>query len=256
MGVKGASFATMFSQFVGCTLLLVGCGRGGNIAVSLRKFSPRFELYREIFRGGLPALLRQSFASVATICLNHVAGNFGDAAIAAISIVQRVTLIANSALLGFGQGFQPVCGFNYGARRYDRVKRAFWFCVKVAFSVMLAVGALGWFFAPEIITVFRDDPKVIEIGTLALRLQCLTYPLMGWVILNNMMLQTIGKAIQASVLAMARQGLFLLPPLFLLTPVLGVLSVQMSQPLADAGSFLLALWLGIGVLRGMKEEKT
>ena len=257
MGVSGAALATLISQFVSFCLLLVGCSRKGNIRISLSKISARSSFYVEIVRGGLPSLLRQGFSGIATICLNHVAGVYGIAVIAAVSIVQRVTLLASYALIGFGQGFQPVCGFNYGAKRYDRVKRAFWFCVRSSVVVLLFLAVVGFIYAPQIIALFRrDDPEVILIGALALRLQCLTFPLMSWVILNNMMLQTIGKAFKASLLAMARQGLFLLPVLFILTPRLGVLGIQMSQPISDVATFLLSIPLGLGVLKEMDSHKT
>jgi putative MATE family efflux protein len=255
MGVKGASLATMISQLVSCCLLLVGCAQKGNIRIDVRLFSPRLALYREIVRGGFPSFCRQGLSSVATICINQVAGGFGDEAIAAMSIVQRVAMFANSALLGFGQGFQPVCGFNYGAKLYGRVKRALWFCVRTSFVVLLLIAAGGFLFAPRIIGLFRDDAAVIAIGALALRLRCLTFPLMGWVILNNMMLQTIGKAGKATILSLAWQGLFLLPCLFTLTPWLGILGIQMSQPVADLATFALSVPLGIGVLREMGEAR-
>lgn len=255
LGVAGASLATMISQFVGFCLLLWMCSRGGNIGIRMRNFSPSFRQYVEIARGGFPSLCRQGLASVATVSLNHMAGGFGDAAIAAMSIVQRVYWFAMSSLIGWGQGFQPVCGFNYGAGLYGRVKRAFWFCVKTATVVLLFVSAAGIVFAREIMTEFRpDDQDVIEIGVLALRLQCLILPFNGWVILNNMMLQTIGRAGPATLLATARQGLFLLPILFLLTPRFGVLGIQMAQPLADFATLLLSIPLGLKVLGEMVEE--
>ena len=257
MGVGGAALATLISQFVSFCLLLVGCSRQGNIRINPRNFSPQFAVYKEILRGGLPSLFRQGIAAIATICLNRVAGGHGDAAIAAISIVQRVTLFANSALIGFGQGFQPVCGFNYGAGYYERVRKAFLFCLKTASVVLLFLAALGFLYAPQIIGLFRgDDAEVVRIGALALRLQCLTFPLMGWVVLNNMMLQTIGMAFKASILALARQGLFLLPLLFALTPSLGILGIQMSQPAADLATFALSIPLGLGVLLGLNVRET
>jgi len=237
MGVSGAALATMISQFVSCALLLIGCTGKGNVSINIRRFSTKIMFYKEILRGGLPSLFRQGFVSIATICLNHVASGYGVAVIAAVAIVQRVTIFASFALMGFGQGFQPVCGFNYGAKRYDRVKRAFWFCVKLSTMVLTVFSIAGYFFAPEIIAVFRrDDLEVIRVGTLALQLQCISFPLTGWVIMNNMMLQTMGKAFKASLLALARQGLFLLPVLFSITPYLGVLGIQMSQPIADVAT--------------------
>lgn len=253
MGVKGAALATMISQTVSCIILLIGCSRKGNISIHPKNFSPTVQNYKQIIKGGTPSLLRQGLASVASIALNQVAGGYGDAAIAAMSVVSRVTMFANSALLGFGQGFQPVCGFNYGAGKYDRVTKAFWFCVKVAFVALLIIAGVMFFFAPQVISLFRaDDLQVIEIGSFALRLQCLVYPLMSWMILSNMLLQTIGKSAKASLLATARQGLFFLPLLFVLVPNLGVLGIQLTQPLADFGSFLVAVPLTASVLKEMK----
>lgn len=255
MGVTGASLATMISQFVGFALLVAGCARGGNIAMRFANFSPRLWHYREIARGGAPSLCRQGLVALSTILLNHESKEFGDAAIAALSIVRRVYWFATSALIGWGQGFQPVCGFNYGAGLYNRVRRAFRFCLKTSFWVLLAFSITGIAFAEEIVTKFRpDDPDVIRIGSLALQLQCFVMPFIGWVILQNMMLQTIGRAGPATLLALARQGLFLLPAIYILKPWLGVLGIQLAQPIADFATFLLSLPLGIHALRGMVEK--
>ena len=251
LGVAGASLATMISQFVGFCLLLAGCTRGDNIAIRVRNLSLRLRDFREIVRGGFPSLCRQGIASVAVVTLNRLAGDYGDAAIAAMSVVQRVYWIANSALIGWGQGFQPVCGFNYGAGLFERVKRAFTFCVKSSTLALLVLAAAGAFFACGIVSLFRDDPHVIEIGGLALLFQCLVMPFAGWVIMNNMMLQTIGQAVPATILALARQGLFLMPLLVLLTPKLGVLGIQLAQPVADVLTFLLSLVMGVRALREM-----
>jgi putative MATE family efflux protein len=253
MGTGGASLATMLSQTVSFSLLLRGCTKSGNVRIRLQDFSPRPALYREIFRGGFPSLCRQGLASVAAVFVNQQAVLYGDAAVAALSIVHRLTIVAQSSLVGFGQGFQPVCGFNYGARRYDRVRRAFWFCNKATALPLLILALGGFIFAPRIIGVFRlDDPQVMEIGSFSLRLHSLVFPFMGWFTLSNMMLQTIGRAFRASLLAASRQGLFLLPLLFILAPTLGLFGVQLTQPCADAAAFLLSLPLCIGVLREMK----
>lgn len=250
MGTGGAALATIISQLISFVILLMNCGKGGTVRIRLHNFSPRWGILREILRNGLPSFYRQGLASVATICLNVAAGPFGDAAIAAMSIVTRVSMFAMSALLGFGQGFQPVCGFNYGAGLYDRVRKAFWFCVHVSFCVLLAIAVAGFLCAPQIVSLFRrEDAQVIAIGTRALRLQCLTVPLMSWVIVNNMMLQTVGEAAKASLLALARQGLFFLPMILVLPGTLSILGVQAAQPAADVLTFLLALPLGLGFLR-------
>lgn len=208
-------------------------------------------------------MCRQGLGSVAQICMNQAAGFyggvFGDAAIAAMSIVNRIMMFANSALIGFGQGFQPVCGMNYGGKKYGRVRQAFYFCVKYAVVFLVMMSAAGFVFAEPIVALFRrEDAEVIRIGTLAMRLQCIAFPLNAWIVMSNMLLQSIGKALKASVVSAARQGLFFLPLIGILPAFFGLLGVQMCQMWADIGSFILAVPLGISVLREMKrsEDKT
>jgi len=256
MGTGGAALATIISQFVSFCILFYNSGMSGTIKIRYKDFTPKWEIYKEILRGGLPSFYRQSLGSVAMICLNFSAGPFGDAAIAAMSIVTRVFQFALSAMIGFGQGFQPVCGFNYGAKRYDRVLDAFWFCVKTSAVVLVAIGAMGFIFSPQIISIFRkEDLDVIAIGTLAFRFQCVSLPLSAWVIITNMLLQTIGKGTQASIIAVSRQGLFFLPAILILPRLFGLLGVQISQPLSDVCSFFLAMPMAISILRELKSQQ-
>ena len=254
MGVSGAALATSLSQIVGFCVLLGMTYQKGNIAIRPRNFTPTLTNYREILRGGIPSLARQALTSISTIVLNTAAGVYGDAAIAAMSIVGRVMLMGNSAIIGFGQGFQPICGFNYGAKRYGRVREAFWFCVKLCFVALVVIAGLGMLFAPQIIgLLIKDSPEVVEIGALSLRLQCVFWPLFSYVIIANMMLQTIGMAGKATLLAVARQGMFFIPTILLLSRLFGLLGVEMSQAVSDALSFLLAVPIGQGVLRQFKQ---
>lgn len=260
MGVAGAALATVVSQIVSFVILFLMSRKGGNIRIAFRNFKPSWMLYKEIFRGGIPSLCRQGLASIAQVCLNHSAGlyggDFSDAAIAAMSIVGRISMFANSALIGFGQGFQPVCGMNYGAKQYGRVRQAFFFCVKYAAVFLVVVSAAGLMFAKPLVTLFRkEDEEVIRIGTLALRLQCLVFPLNAWIVICNMMLQSIGKAARASLIAAARQGIFFIPLIWILPMFFGLLGVQMCQTWSDFCSFLLSLPLGISVLREMKVQE-
>ena len=256
MGVAGAALATVISQFVSFVLLLAGTRRGGTIRIRLRQFTPTLPMYREIIRGGIPSLFRQGLASLSTICLNAVAGGFGDVAIAAMSIVSRVMLFAGSAVIGFGQGFQPICGFNYGAKRYDRVRKAFWFCVKLSFGLLLTVSVIALVFAPQIIQLFlKDNPAVTEIGARALRLQCILLPFTSFIILSNMMLQTMGMAGKASLVAISRQGLFFIPAVLLLPLAFGLLGVELAQPVSDILSLALCIPLTLGVLRDLKRKE-
>lgn len=252
MGVSGAALATIISQFVGFVLLLKSTTQGGNLRIRLRNVTFSKYYYSQIINGGMPSLCRQGLGSVATICLNLMAGPYGDAAIAAMSVVGRVMNLAASVVTGFGQGFQPVCGFNYGAFLYDRVKEGFWFCVKVATVILIVLSAAGYLLAPQVIQLFsKNDPQVIAIGTQALRWQCLTFPLCGWITICNMMLQTIGKSFRASLLAMSRQGLFVIPAVLLLPALIGIQGVEIAQPIADVCSFVLAIPLQLSVLHEM-----
>ena len=249
MGVAGAALATILSQLVSFCLLLRGCARDGNLRIHPARVQLKWSYYRQIIRGGLPSLGRQGLASLATICLNWAVRPYGDAAIAAMGIVQRIMMFGGSAMIGFGQGFQPVCGFNYGAGLYERVKQGFWFCVKTSTGFLLAVSALGFAFAPRLIALFQSDPEVIAIGAAALRFQCVTFGTMGWVVMSNMMLQTIGRTVPATFLAMARQGVFFIPLVWLLSSSLGLLGVQMTQAAADLLTLACAVPIQLKVLR-------
>ena len=252
LGVSGAAIATIVSQLVSFVILFIGIFRSNAIDIRIRNFKPTVDRYKIIINGGSPSLFRQGLNSVATICLNVAARAYGDYAIAGMSIVTRIMQFANSCLIGFGQGFQPVCGFNYGAKKFDRVREGFWFCVKLSTAVLLVLAAACFAFAPTIVSLFQDDPGVIEVGRIALRLQCITFPLAGWIVMSNMMSQTIGKAIPASFLAMARQGLFFIPAVLILPHCLGILGVELSQAVADAITIAVAIPLQLKIMREMK----
>ena len=213
-------------------------------------FSPSPARYADLARGGIPSLCRQGLASIAVTCLNTAARPYGDAAIAAMSIVTRVSQFAGSAMIGFGQGFQPVCGFNYGARKYERVTRGFRFCVKASSLILLTLAVLGFLFAPQIIAVFRgDDPEVVRIGAKTLRLQCISFPVTGFVVMSNMLLQNIAMTLRASVVAAARQGLFFVPFALILPHLFGLAGVQCCQAASDLCAFILALCVTLPVVR-------
>lgn len=254
MGIKGAAIATLASQVCSFLLLLYLDSRGTNIRIRFKHFSPTPALLKEIVYGGSPSLCRQGLASLATILLNVSAGMYGDAAIAGMSIVTRICMFINSFVIGFGQGFQPVCGFNYGAGFYRRVREGFWYCVKTGIVFLTLCSIIGYIYAPEIVTWFRkDDIHVIEIGARALRWQLITLPLGAWVILCNMLLQTIRKPVQAVILSSARQGLFFIPFILILPYFLGLQGVEMCQAAADLCSFLLAIPLTVPILKSFRK---
>ena len=253
LGVAGAGWATIISQFISFCLLYLGCCKGSNIRIRLKNIRIRLYYFHMILRGGLPSLARQCLASLATICLNHAARPHGDAIIAAMGVVQRISMFGASTMLGFGQGFQPVCGFNYGAKLYDRVKKGFWFSVKVSTVVLIAISVAGFIFAPDLIRIFRDDPDVIACGTMALRFQCISFSTHGWIVMSNMMEQSMGRTLPATFLSVARQGLFFIPLVLTLSTALGVLGIQMTQMAADILTFLFAIPIHIHVLRTMEK---
>ncbi len=256
MGVAGAALATTISQYMSFLFLLLMIRKGGNIRIRFQNFRPSLHFYKEVIRGGIPSLCRQGLASIATICLNHAAGNYGDAAIAGMSIVTRVMMFANSALIGFGQGFQPVCGFNYGAKKYKRVLDAFWFCVRTAFIFLTVVAVVIFAFAPEIIALFRKgDADVITVGTAALRYSIVVFPLSAWIVMCNMMLQSIGKGLKASIVASARQGIFFLPLIAILPHLFGLTGVEICQTVSDVLALTVSFPLGVSVIREMGREE-
>lgn len=252
MGVKGAAIATISGQIIGFAALLFIDRRTGTFSVSFRAFKPTARAYMEIIKGGLPSLLRQGLLSISTILLNVAAKEYGDSAIAGMAITTRIIYILNAIVIGLGQGYQPVCGFNYGAKLYGRVMDGFWFCVKAGTLFFLTCSILGYIFAPEAVAIFRkEDATVISIGAHALRWQLIALPFGAFTLVSNMMLQTIRKAGRAALLASARQGLFFIPCILVLPHLIGIRGVEMTQAVADILSFMLALPLTISTLKEM-----
>ena len=176
MGVRGAALASVIGQFCGFMILLVMSRKEGVIRYSPRKISFESRFVKEIIAGGTPSLSRQGLASISTIALNSVAGNYGDAAIAAMSVVNRITMFIFSVIIGLGQGYQPMCGFCYGAKLYDRVKKGFWFSTKIGMVFLLFWAVVLIIFSKDAVALFRNDPEVIAIGIPALRYQMIMFP--------------------------------------------------------------------------------
>ena len=262
MGAEGAALATAVSQTVGFCVLLSGTFRGDNLRIhpSRARFSP--ENMKLIAQGGLPSLLRQGCGSVAVMILNRTAGQVGEAdpeigraaLIAAFGLVSKIMMMANNVVIGLGQGYQPVCGFNYGAGRFSRVRSAFWFLVKAVACWCLLMMALGELLAPRVVALFRDaEPRVRELAAVILRFQCAAILVNCWVIPSNMTQQTMGWTGSASALAMARQGLFLVPLVLLLPRFFGLVGLELAQPISDLLTFCLAIPLQARVLKHLSQ---
>lgn len=257
MGIRGAGLSTALSQCVSFLILLYMFLSGktqSKLSVSSLKTNPKGVF--EIMATGLPSLMRQGLNSISTMILNNLAGVCGgDVAVAAMSIVNRITFFIFAVGLGIGQGFQPVASFNYGAKIYSRVKSAFYFTF-FAGEVLLGVGVIGCFiFANDLIGLFRDDLSVIAIGTTALKYQLLALFFHPVVICSNMLFQSIGENKKATFLSMLRSGILFIPIILILTKLFGLWGVQVSQAIADVLAFVITLPMVLKFLKRLPQDE-
>ena len=254
MGVTGAALATVIGQIISFSLLLIGSSRGANIFPKIKNVRFNRHYTYEIINGGIPALFRQGLAAIAALLLNRAAGLYGNAAIAGMSITTRVMMFVSSALIGFGQGYQPVCSFNYGAGKKERVRHGYFFCLRHG-SIFLSVMAVFCVsFAPQIIRFFRNDSEVVAVGSVALRFQACVLPLLATIVISNMMLQAIEKGAKASVTSSARSGIFFIPIILIFPRLFGLFGVEISQAIADLLSIAISIPLAASELKKMKAE--
>ncbi|MBP3417171.1 MAG: MATE family efflux transporter [Spirochaetaceae bacterium] len=256
MGITGAAIATLTSQCVSFLLLLLMFLRGKSTAqLRFSLFLPQFgHWFPHILKIGLPSLSRQGLAALSTVALNVQAGVYGDAAVAGMSITGRIFMFVLAIMVGLGQGFQPVAGFCYGARRYDRVKKAYLFILSVGFVILTVMGLVLFIWAPEIVGLFRKDSEVIEVGAAAIRYQSLLMPLVPLVVSGNMLFQSTGHAARATLLSSCRQGLFFFPLVFILPKLFGLAGVEVLQPVADFFTALLSFPFIVAFFKQMTRE--
>lgn len=241
LGVTGAGVSTMVSQIISFFLLVFFTFRGGNMPMKLNRLSFARRYVREIFVGGVPSFGRQVIGSVATILLNYALKPYGDNAIAAMAVVSKVSMLLLSVIIGLGQGFQPVCGMNYGAKKYDRVLKAF-YITTASSTAVLAVGAvIGLIFARPIVSLFASEEATVVIGERALRYQLIPAVFSSVYMIGSMMLQNLGKSFRATVMAVSRQGFVFMPLILLLPRLFGLTGALVAQPIADAVSFLIGV---------------
>lgn len=256
MGVSGAGLSTCLSQIISFLILLsMFCIHITVTDVSPRRISTELSTYWEIMKVGSPSLLRQGLNAASTILLNQQAKVYGDPAIAAMSIVGRMSFFIGACAIGTGQGMQPVISFNYGARKYKRVRESFHFTVKMAAALLSVFAVVCMIFARPIITWFRDDPEVIEIGTVALRWACVSALFQPLSVPINMMFQSIGKSGRALFLSALRTGLCFIPLIEVLPLYLGLTGIEIAQPISDITAAMISVPFAVSFLRQLKARK-
>ena len=242
LGTAGAGIATALSQSISFCILLSMFLRGKT--VSQFRFSAVTRSPAEfgtILMTGLPSFGRQGLNSIGGMLLNIAARSYGDAAVAGMSIVSRIFMFIISVAIGTGQGFQPVAGFNYGARKYRRVEKACVFTMCASFCFLSVIIAACWFNAEALIKLFRDDPEVTAIALPAFRYQCFACFLQPVIVAGNMLFQSIGKSGRATFLACCRQGVFFIPLILTLPRMFGLLGIEICQPIADVLTFVVTV---------------
>lgn len=247
-GFLGAGYATMIGQIISCIALTSLAKNNGNISVSLKKAKLNKERIYHVLVGGIPNFSRQTITSVALVLLNRVAANYGESMIAALTISSRIIALAYMIMIGWGQGFQPICAMNYGAKKYDRVKTAFKLTVIVG-TVFLTISATGlYIFSESLIKTMSNDNDVISAGVEILQMQCITMPLLGYFTVSSMLMQNIGQYFWSLIISISRQGIFYIPLLYILTSLYGQFGIYLLQPVSDLLSFILS----VIVIRNLK----
>ena len=254
MGISGAAVATISAQFISFIVLMIGTTRGSNIRLHPKNIRFSWKYLKGIVNGGMASLLRQGLAAVATLLMNQMARDLGNnAAVAAMSVVTKLVMMIGCVMIGFGQGFQPVCSFNYGAGLKHRVREGFFFCVKYGSIFLTVASILLFIFAEPLVYIMRPDPAVVAIGKVALRWQAAALPFLAFSSMANMLLQSTGKGFKASIASSCRSGLFFVPLLYLLTYFYGIKGLEVTQAIADFLAFIVAIPLAVSELKNMKK---
>ncbi|MBR6390000.1 MAG: MATE family efflux transporter [Lachnospiraceae bacterium] len=255
LGVLGAGLSTAISQFIGWAIMITMFVRGkSELRLSFRKICFKPALFGNIAATGLPSMIRQGLNALCTILMNTTAKPYGDPAIAAMSIVTRVSFFTFSLSLGIGQGFQPVSGFNYGAGRFSRVRKGYRFGLIISQICMFIFASVVFIFAPQISQALRDDPEVVVIATRAMRLMAVSQLSMPVTVMTEMLLQTTGKKLKASVLSAMKSGVILIPALLILSHLRGLYGIEEAQPLSLVLSVIPAVIFAVSFFRELPAE--
>ena len=242
LGTAGAGIATALSQSISFCILLSMFLRGKTVSqFRLSAFTREARDFGRILLGGAPSFGRQGLNSIGGMLLNLAARSYGDAAVAGMSIVSRIFMFIISVAIGVGQGLQPVASFNYGARKYRRVRQAAIFTIEAAFCMLVVLVGLCWVNGDALIRLFRDDPAVTAVALPAFHYQCLAMLLQPIIVVANMTFQSVGASGRATFLACCRQGVFFIPLILILPRTHGLFGVEICQPIADVLTFLVSL---------------
>ncbi len=257
-GVAGAAIATSLSKVVSFIVLLSPFLRNRSLLdLKFKLFTPNKEIYGEIARMGIPTLLRSSMLTVSSIVTNVFAGGFGDYALAAVSVANKCTRLVGSAIMGLGQGFQPLAGYCWGAKNYKRVRQAFWTCSAMGAGAGLVLGSIMAFSATNLVGVFTasNDTMIVKLGSYMIISQCITMIPHVWGMIANGLYQAVGRPISAAVLGLSRQVIFLIPSVVILSAIFGVYGLASAQALADVLTALLALPMVIKLFKELKYKE-
>jgi len=258
MGVGGAALATTISKAISAFILMIPFLRGKTmIEIKPSFFTPKWSIYKDVVKMGVPAFLRMSMMSLSHIVTNNVASNFGDVALAAVSISNKVTRLMGSAILGFGQGFQPIAGYCYGAGKYKRVREAFKTCTAIGAAVSIFVGIVLGIFAPNIVGLFTKpgEYETLRLGALIIRTQCITLFPHAWIMIINGLNQALGRPFEATVVGLSRQVICLIPSVILLTKFFGINGLACSQACADILSLFISVPIVLNEMKMLKQKE-
>jgi Na+-driven multidrug efflux pump len=203
---------------------------------------------------GIPTFLRSSMLAVSSIVVNNVAGSFSDSALAAVTVANKSAHLVGSGIIGLSQGFQPVAGYNWGAKNYNRVRKAFWACTVMGVSASIVLGAILAVFARRLVGVFTssDDLEILQIGSYMIITQCITMGFHTWGVISNGLFQALGRSVGAAILGLSRQLICLLPCVLILSKLFGVYGLASAQAAADILTFIVALLMTVALFRRIK----
>lgn len=253
--VAGAAIATGISKLTSFIILLMPFLKKKSILeLKPRFFTPKKEIYLEIAKMGIPTFLRSSMLAVSSIVVNNVAGSFSDSALAAVTVANKSAHLVGSGIIGLSQGFQPVAGYNWGAKNYNRVRKAFWACTVMGVSASIVLGAILAVFARRLVGVFTssDDLEILQIGSYMIITQCITMGFHTWGVISNGLFQALGRSVGAAILGLSRQLICLLPCVLILSKLFGVYGLASAQAAADILTFIVALLMTVALFRRIK----